>query len=74
MKKIKAIIDRATDGTYTVYCENTPTFFGMGDTIDQAKAEMLEGIRITKEEFGRENAAIYPEWLDGGYEIEYTSF
>lgn len=74
MKKIKAIIDRAADGTYTVYCEDTPTFFGMGDTIDQAKAEMLEGIRITKEEFGRESAAIYPEWLDGGYEIEYTSF
>lgn len=29
MKKIKAIIDRAADGTYTVYCEDTPTFFGM---------------------------------------------
>ena len=71
MERIKAIIDRATDGTYSVYCEEVPSFFGMGDTIDQAKAEMLETIRLTKEEIGREAAAVYPDWLDGEYEIEY---
>ena len=54
MEKIKVIIDRAKDGTYNVYCEDTPSFFGMGDTIDEAKAEMLESIRITKEEFSKE--------------------
>lgn len=32
---------------------------------------MLESIRITKEEIGREAAAVYPDWLDGEYEFEY---
>ncbi len=46
----------------------------MGDTIDQAKEEMLVTIRLTKEEIGREAAAVYQDWLDEEYEIEYTSF
>ena len=71
MEKIKVIIDRAKDGTYNVYCEDTPSFFGMGETIDEAKAEMLESIRITKEEIGKEHAAIWPDWLDKDYEFEY---
>ena len=71
MEKIKVIIDRAKDGTYNVYCEDTPSFFGMGDTIDEAKAEMLESIRITKEEIGKDHAAIWPDWLDKDYEFEY---
>lgn len=71
METIKAIIDRAADGTYSVYCEEVPLFFGIGDTIDQAKEEMLETIRLTKEEIGKDVAAVYPDWLDGEYEIEY---
>ena len=31
----------------------------------------LGSIRITKEEIGREAAAVYPDWLDGEYEFEY---
>ena len=71
METVKAIIDRTTDGTYSVYCEEVPSFFGMGATIEQAKKEMLETIRLTKEEIGRDAAAVYPDWLDGEYEIEY---
>lgn len=71
MEKVRVIVDRAKDGTYNVYCEETPSFFGMGDTIEEAKAEMLESIRITREEIGREAAAVYPDWLDGEYEFEY---
>lgn len=71
MEKINVIIDRASDGTYNVYCEQYPEFFGMGDSIEEAKAEMLEGIRLTKEELGKENAAFYPDWLDGEYKFVY---
>jgi predicted RNase H-like HicB family nuclease len=71
METIKVIVDRASDGTYNVYCEDYPNFFGMGDSIDEAKAEMLEGIRITKEEIGKEDAAFYPDWLNQEYKFEY---
>lgn len=71
MEKIKVMIDRAADGTYNVYCVGHPEFFGMGDSIEQAKTEMLESIRITREEIGKEQALSYPAWLDGEYELEY---
>lgn len=71
MKKVKVIIDRAGDGTYNAYCKECPTLFGMGDTVAEAQAELNEGIRILKEEIGRENAAQYPDWLDYDYELEY---
>ena len=71
MEKIKVIIDRATDGTYDVYCENHPMLFGAGRTIEEAKEEMLETMRITKEEIGREQAACYPDWLDTEHEFKY---
>ena len=32
MKHIPAVIERASDGTYSVYCKNE-IFSGMGDTI-----------------------------------------
>lgn len=71
MEKVKVMIDRAADGTYNVYCEDSPVIFGMGDTIEEAKADMLETVRLTKEELGRESAAVYPDWLDKEYEFEY---
>ncbi len=71
MEKVKVMIDRAADGTYNVYCEDSPVIFGMGDTIEEAKADMLETVRMTKEELGRESAAVYPDWLDKEYEFEY---
>lgn len=71
MEKVKVIIDRSKDGTYNVYCEDTPSFFGMGDTIEEAKSEMLETIRITKEEIGKEHSAVWPSWIDAEYEFEY---
>ena len=41
MKQISAVIERASDGTYSVYCKNE-IFSGMGDTIEEAKADMLQ--------------------------------
>lgn len=71
MTQVKVIIARASDGTYSVYCDDAPTFFGMGETIDKAKADMIESIRMTKEEIGKESALVYPEWLDDEYEFVF---
>jgi len=69
MKKIEAIIERASDGTYSVYCTNE-MFSGMGDSAEAAKADMIEQMKFFK------NAAIedgsqYPSWMDDEYEIVY---
>ena len=41
MVTIEAIIERAEDGTYCVYCKND-IFSGAGVSIDDAKADMKE--------------------------------
>ena len=41
MKTIPAIIERASDGTYSVYCEKE-IFSGMGSSIEDAKADAEE--------------------------------
>ncbi len=71
MEKILVSVERTEDGTYNVYCKDCPVFFGLGDSIDEAKGNFLETIRITKEEIGREDALEYPEWLDGEYVFDY---
>ena len=38
------------DGQYYAYSEDLPGVYGIGDTIDDAKASMLEGIRLYIEE------------------------
>ena len=67
---IEAIIERAQDGTYTVYCKNE-IFSGAGETIEEAKADMarqMEFYRNTAKEEGFK----YPAFLDSEYEINYT--
>lgn len=67
---VKARISRAEDGTYSIYCEDHPRLFGMGETVQEAKKEFLETIDLTKS-LGRDFAQIYPDWMDGDYEFEY---
>ena len=38
------------DGQYYAYSEDLPGVYGLGDSIDEAKASMLEGIRLYLEE------------------------
>lgn len=70
MKKIEAIISRAADGTFSVYCKKE-IFSGMGDTIEAAKEDMVKQMHIYKE------TAIcggfkYPQFLDEEFALEYT--
>lgn len=70
MKQITAIIERAEDGTYSVYCPDE-IFSGMGDTINDAKADMTRQMAIYKETALKEGFR-YPDFLDDEYMIEYT--
>ncbi len=71
MEKVQVMVERAEDGTYNVYCSDCPMFFGCGGTLDEAKRNMIETIRLTKEEVGKEKAAFWPEWLDWEYSFDY---
>lgn len=73
MTTISVVVDMAEDGTYNTYCSDFPTIFGMGDTIEDAKADLLESLRILKEEIGKDNALLYPDWLDSDCQETVTS-
>lgn len=71
MKKIVNVrISMAKDGTYSVYSEDCPALFGMGNTIPEAKKEFLETVGLTRS-IGKESALCWPEWLDDDCEFEY---
>ena len=69
MKTIEAIIERASDGTYSVYCKDE-IFSGAGPTIEEAKADMARQMAFYKETALAEGFR-YPDFLDGEFEISY---
>lgn len=64
MKKIRVLIERGKDG-YSAYAENATKIFGIGDTVQDVKKNVLECIEIVKS-FDDKNI---PETLKGEYEI-----
>jgi len=69
MKKIKAIIGRASDGFYSIHCVDE-MFSGGGNTPTEAKADMIEQMKFFKE-IAIEDSFEYPAFLDEDFEIEY---
>jgi len=69
MRTIEAIIERAKDGTFSVYCINE-MFNGMGNTAEAAKADMRQQMVFFKESAIEDNFS-YPDFLDGDFEIVY---
>lgn len=70
MYTIEAIIERAEDGTFDVYCTKE-IFSGMGKTIEEAKQDMKDQMAFYKETAIREGFK-YPEFMDDEYQINYT--
>lgn len=68
---VKAVIERALDGTFSVYCKNE-IFSGAGKTIDAAKKSMLEQMAFYKDTAVREGFK-YPSFLDGDFSVEYKA-
>ena len=71
MRTIRIIIDRVSDGGYQAYSETDPMIWGAGDSVEEAMSEMQESIRIIKDEIGRGDALVYPDWIDEEYSFEY---
>jgi len=69
MKKINAIIERANDGTYSVFCKNY-SFSGMGDTAEIAKEDLVKQMNFFKDT-AKEQGFKYPDFLDNEFEIIY---
>ena len=69
MKKVEAIIERSTDGTCTICCENE-MFSGVGKSPEEAKADMLFQMNFFKET-AIEKSFSYPAFLDGEFEVVY---
>ena len=70
MKTIEAIIERAEDGTFDVYCTKE-IFSGVGRTIEEAKHDMQEQMAFYKKT-AKEKGFKYPAFLDEPFEINYT--
>jgi predicted RNase H-like HicB family nuclease len=68
MKTILVKIERNKDG-FGVYAENE-VFTGMGDTLDKAVENMVEGINLYVATM-QEAKLSYPSYLDGNYKIAY---
>lgn len=69
MKTIEAIIERAKDGTFSVYCI-TEMFTGMGNTAEAAKLDMCQQMDFFKKTAIEDNFS-YPDFLDEDFEIVY---
>ena len=69
MKKIEAIIEKNTDGEFSIYCIDE-MFSGIGATVEEAKSDMIEAMQhyVTS---CKESNYKYPTWLDSEYTIIY---
>lgn len=69
MTTVEAIIERAADGTYTVYCKDE-VFSGAGSSIEGAKTDMLRQMSFYRETAIQQGFR-YPSFLDGDFEVKY---
>lgn len=65
MEKLIIIIEKSKDH-YSAYADNCEGVYGAGDTLEEARTNVLEGLRLYKE-----TARDLPEILKGEVEIEY---
>ena len=70
MVTIEAIIEKASDGTYSVYCKDE-IFSGAGSTISEAKDDMARQMSFYKQTAIEEKFK-YPKFLDSDYSIHYS--
>jgi hypothetical protein len=71
MKKITAIIEKANDGGYGIYAEDSRIpLFSNGMSEQEAKDE-FEALVHEQAEFMRNRQGCYPEWYSENVKIDY---
>lgn len=71
MKKVSGIIEKANDGGFSIYAEDLDGVFGYGLTESEAKEDFTEVLH-EQAEYYKERKGAYPEWYDGGIQVEYV--
>lgn len=68
---MKAVIEKSTDGGFSVYSDEVEGSFGYGLTEEEAKKDFIE-ILDEQAEFYKERTGKYPKWYSkNGYEVDY---
>lgn len=70
MKKITAIIEKASDGSYSIYLPKIEGIYGSGTTEQEAKEELAEAIDSARE-YAEENGWNGYEGLKNEFTLEY---
>ena len=70
MKRITAIIEKASDGGYGIYAEGGLPLFSSGLTEQAAKTE-FESLVREQAEFMKARQGHYPEWYSDKVQIDY---
>ena len=70
MKAITAIIEKASDGGYAIYCKEISGLVGSGLTEKEAKEDFVQ-VLDEQADFYKERHGKFPKWYADEYEIEY---
>lgn len=72
MKKILVIIEKGTDGMYSVYSPDTESTVlnGQGNTVEEAIEDMKESMKEVMESYLETDGQV-PEELQGAIDFEY---
>ena len=70
MVQIEAMIERADDGTFCVFCKDE-IFSGMGATLSEAKENMREQM-LFYSDTAKQEGFKYPAFLDEDFTVHYT--
>ncbi|MDR3140191.1 MAG: type II toxin-antitoxin system HicB family antitoxin [Tannerellaceae bacterium] len=70
MKTIVAIIEKASDGGYSIYTKDVDGGFASGLAEDEARKDFLEVLE-EQADFYRERAGNYPDWFLEGYTVAF---
>lgn len=70
MERIVAIIEKGSDGGYSIHAGGGIPLFSNGLTEKEAKGE-FERLIPEQAEYIKEKTGKYPSWYNGNYEIEY---
>lgn len=68
--KIKAIIEKASDGGYGIYTNDADGLWGYGLTESEAREDFLEVLE-EQADYYKEKKGEWPVWYKDGYEVEY---
>ena len=72
MKSLKAIIEKGSDGFYSIYMPDIPGLFGAGETESEAKENLREAIEIAIDHVEETGDTTYYAPLLENHAIEYA--